>query len=176
MREESPDSQDKMCIRLLVAEDDEYVLRCYHRTFSNSSTSSGNGMLDSLSAELFGPDTGQLPQPTFELVACSQGEEAVDRAIEAKECQQPFDVAILDIRMPPGINGVEAANRIRQFDPDVPIVFVSGYSDISKEELQRRVPPPSKLHYFSKPLSFGDLAKEITRIVYKTRSAVKPLR
>ncbi|MEX2125886.1 MAG: response regulator [Woeseia sp.] len=131
-------------------------------------------MLDSLSAELFGPDTGHLPQPTFELVACSQGEDAVTRAIEATERQRQFDIVILDIRMPPGISGVEAGKHIRRLAPDVPIVFVSGYSDISKEELQRRVPPPSKLHYFSKPLSFGNLAQEITRIVYECRSTEDP--
>ena len=63
--------------------------------------------------------------------------------------------------MPPGIDGVEAGSEIRKLDPDVEIVFVTGYSDVPLEELQRRVPPPMKLHYFSKPLSFDQLAQDV---------------
>ena len=72
---------------------------------------------------------------------------------------------ILDVRMPPGIDGVEAGCQIRALDPDVEIVFVTGYSDVPLEELQRRVPPPMKLHYFNKPLSFSQLAQDVASMV-----------
>ena len=74
-------------------------------------------------------------------------------------------MVILDVRMPPGIDGVEAGSQIRTLDPDVDIVFVSGYSDIPLEELQRRVPPPMRLHYFSKPISFSQLAQDVATMV-----------
>ena len=67
--------------------------------------------------------------------------------------------------MPPGIDGVEAGSEIRKFDEDVEIVFVTGYSDIPLAELQRRVPPPLRLHYFNKPLSFAQLAQDVATIV-----------
>ena len=67
--------------------------------------------------------------------------------------------------MPPGMDGVEAGSKIRELDPDVEIVFVTGYSDVPLEELQRRVPPPMKLHYFNKPLSFSKLAQDVATLV-----------
>ena len=67
--------------------------------------------------------------------------------------------------MPPGIDGVEAGSQIRAMDPDVEIVFVTGFSDMSLEDLQRRVPPPIKLHYFNKPLSFSQLALDVASMV-----------
>jgi DNA-binding LytR/AlgR family response regulator len=67
--------------------------------------------------------------------------------------------------MPPGIDGVEAGSRIRKIDPDVEIVFVTGYSDIERDELERRVPPPMKLHYFNKPISFMQLAEDVAHMV-----------
>ena len=73
--------------------------------------------------------------------------------------------AMVDMRMPPGIDGVEAGSRIRRFDPDVEIVFVTGFSDIPLEELRRRVPPPARLHYFNKPLSFSQLADDVVTMV-----------
>ena len=74
-------------------------------------------------------------------------------------------VVILDVRMPPGIDGVEAGSQIRKLDPDVKIVFVTGFSDMTFEELQRRVPPPMHLHYFNKPLSFTQLAEDVVSMV-----------
>jgi CheY-like chemotaxis protein len=158
-------SENTTPIRVLVADDDDFILRCYQRAFAHSSAASGNATLDSLSDELFGRTTGAFRPPTFDLVACKQGEDAVTQLMEALESERRFEVAILDVRMPPGINGVEAGKRIRELDPDIPMVFVTGYSDLPKEELQRRLPPASKLHYFTKPLSFSDLVEEVTRIV-----------
>lgn len=158
-----------MSIRVLVADDDAFVLRCYQRAFVDSSPSGDSSRLKSLSEELFGQDTADVPRPSFELVACSQGDEAVTEAMTAIDDDKPFDVVILDVRMPPGINGVEAAKRIRERDPEVPLVFVSGYSDISGDELKRQIPPESKLHWFSKPLSFVELAETVGQIVHGSR-------
>ncbi len=85
--------------------------------------------------------------------------------IEQIQQGEPFDVVILDVRMPPGIDGVEAGSQIRKNDPDVEIVFVTGYSDIPLAELQRRVPPPMRLHYFNKPLSFTKLAEDVATMI-----------
>jgi len=50
-------------------------------------------------------------------------------------------------------------------DSDVEIVFVSGYSDIPRDELEKRIPPPVKLHCFSKPLSFMQLATDVAKLI-----------
>jgi DNA-binding LytR/AlgR family response regulator len=67
--------------------------------------------------------------------------------------------------MPPGIDGVEAGSRIRKLDPNVQIVFVTGFSDISREELEKRIPPPMKLHYYDKPLSFIKLVEDVASMI-----------
>ena len=121
--------------------------------------------LNALAAELFEPDAADRQEPLFDVVACSQGDDAISLAEKAANDGQPFDVVILDMRMPPGIDGVEAGSRIRAMDPDVEIVFVTGYSDVPLEELQRRVPPPMKLHYFNKPLSLERLALDVAEMV-----------
>jgi two-component system, cell cycle sensor histidine kinase and response regulator CckA len=111
-----------------------------------------------------------MRHPEFELVTCNQGRDAITIVTDAVAGQLPFDAVILDIRMPPGINGVDAGERIRQIDLDVPIVFVSGYSDISHEEILSRVPPESNVRFYRKPLSFSGLAQDIIEIVYRARA------
>lgn len=157
--------QDQDFIKVLVADDDEHVLECYREAFGDEEQANQVRTLDALAAELFDSDDDIDDQPKFEIVACNQGDDAIKVAQAARDEGEPFDVVILDIRMPPGIDGVEAGSQIRKLDPDVEIVFVTGFSDVPFEELQRRVPPPMHLHYFNKPLSFTQLAEDVVTMV-----------
>jgi len=152
-------------IHILIADDDENILECYREAFGEADVADHMKALDALDAELFDPDTEIVDVPKFDIVACSQGDDAISLAKEAANDGHPFDVVILDVRMPPGIDGVEAGSQIRALDPDVEIVFVTGYSDVGREELERRVPPPMRLHYFNKPISFMKLAEDVACMV-----------
>ena len=153
--------EEQQFIKVLVADDDEHVLDCYRDAFTEEERTDHMKAIDALAAELFDPDTDIVDQPKFDIVSCCQGDDAINLAKEAAEGGSPFDVVILDVRMPPGIDGVEAGSRIREMDPDVEIIFVTGFSDVPLDELQRRVPPPMKLHYFNKPLSFTQLVHDV---------------
>lgn len=152
-------------IRVLIADDDQRILDAYREAFTEPDSTREIRALDTLAAELFEADEMAVEEPTFDVVACSQGDDAISLAREAANDGEPFDVVILDVRMPPGIDGVEAGSQIRKLDPDVEIVFVTGFSDVPLDELRRRVPPPMKLHYFSKPLSFAQLAQDVATMI-----------
>jgi len=157
--------EDQEFIRVLVADDDEHILECYRDAFGDEEPTNHMKALNELAAELFDAEEDIEDQPKFDIVACNQGADAIRQAAAAAENGAPFDVIILDVRMPPGIDGVEAGSEIRKLDPDVEIVFVTGFSDLPLEELQRRVPPPMRLHYFNKPLSFTQLADDVVTMV-----------
>ena len=157
--------QDQEYIKILVADDDEDVLECYREAFGENEQTDQVRALEELAAELFNPETDIENQPKFDMVVCNQGDDAVKVAAAARQDGEPFDVVILDVRMPPGIDGIEAGSQIRKLDPDVEIVFISGHTDVPFEELQRRVPPPLRLHYFNKPLSFIQLAEDVVTMV-----------
>ena len=153
------------CIRVLIADDDEHILDCYLEAFGESKPTGLMRAVDVLESELFDEDEQAAAAQRFDVVACSQGNDAIALAQEAATDGKPCDVVILDVRMPPGIDGVEAGSAIRKLDPDVEIVFVTGYSDVPIDELKRRVPPPMKLHCFNKPLSFLQLADDLAGMV-----------
>ncbi|MDA0681649.1 MAG: GGDEF domain-containing response regulator, partial [Proteobacteria bacterium] len=94
-------------IRVLIADDDEIILACYREAFGESEATDYMKALDALDAELFDVEnvTGDIQK--FDIVACRQGQDAIDMAKEAANDGNPFDVVILDVRMPPGIDGVE---------------------------------------------------------------------
>lgn len=72
----------------------------------------------------------------FEVVTAIQGREALQRVEEAVDAGTPFSVAFIDVRMPPGWDGLETAEKIRAVDDDIHIVFVTAYSDRSVDEMQ----------------------------------------
>jgi two-component system, cell cycle sensor histidine kinase and response regulator CckA len=156
-------------IRILVADDDPHVLRCYEKAFGRTKATQVGTKLVALSLELFGSGMHQAQRPRFDLVTCSQGEDAAQQAADAVEHGVPFDAVILDVRMPPGFGGIEAARRIRSADGAVPIVFVSGYADATEEQLVEQIPPASKLHMFKKPLSFTVLVSDVVSMVRDNR-------
>lgn len=157
--------QNEGCIRVLIADDDEHILECYREAFEEKEQTDYVQAVDALAAELFDAESDIEDVPKFDVVSCNQGDDAINLASEAADGGHPFDVVILDVRMPPGIDGVEAGSQIRKLDPEVQIVFVTGFSDVPRDELERRVPPPMKLHYFNKPLSFVQLAKDVASMV-----------
>ncbi len=115
-------------IRILAVDDESSILMLYEETLRPESN------------------------PThFSLTLCSQAEEALDTVRRAVEEGKPFTVAFLDVRMPPGPDGVWLAEQIRALDPYIEIVMVTGYSDTKPDEIASRVPPSDKLLYLQKP-------------------------
>jgi CheY-like chemotaxis protein len=152
--------------RVLIADDEESVLRCYLRAFSAYQDRQRTTELEELDARLFGTG-GFKPggNVAFDIVTCSQGNDSVALFREAMADGDAFHAVILDVRMPPGISGVAAGRRIRELDANVILIFVTGFSDVAEEDLVRLIPPRAKLVYLSKPLSFRKLVLDLVTLL-----------
>ena len=111
------------------------------------------------------PADSENPPVSFDLQLCRQADEAVEAVSGAIEEGRPFAVAFLDVRMPPGPDGVWAAQEIRKLDPQIEIVIVTGFSDYHPNEIARLVLPSYKLLYVHKPYHIHEIlqtAKSLT--------------
>lgn len=139
--------------RVLAADDEEIILKIYHGVLLNNTyDEEGVSEISDLEAQLFGekktrPETGY----SFDLVTCRQGDEAIAAVKQAVEEDNPFALALLDIRMPPGPDGIKTAEEIRALDPSIEILIVTGYSDVDPLEIAQRITPAHKLLYIQKP-------------------------
>lgn len=152
--------------RVLVADDEIMILDSYRRVLGalvENSPEQGSDF-DALSAELFGDDSSTTTKQLKDVVCCTQGEEAVRAIEEARVLGKPFSIVFLDMRMPPGIDGLEAARRIRAIDSDVNIVIVTGYSDHKPAEITAAVGHPEKLFYLVKPFDAAELQQLATAL------------
>lgn len=143
--------------RLLIADDEAAVLSAYEASLAElapSAAPKSRALEDELFGETPKAENGQAPSGdiwALEIETVSSGDDAVAAVRRANAEGRPFAVAFLDVRMPPGIDGVEAAARIRELDGDINIVIVTAYADTSLKNIVARVRPVEKLFYLAKP-------------------------
>ncbi len=121
--------------KILAVDDEEEIRISYQQTLEERQ----RGIRSEIES-VFGtaePTTSADSGPAyrFQLTLADQGERAVSLAQEAVAAGEPFRVAFLDMRMPPGIDGLETAKRLRKIDERIYIVFVTAYSDRPVGEL-----------------------------------------
>ncbi|MBF0613429.1 MAG: response regulator, partial [Magnetococcales bacterium] len=136
-------------LRILVVDDETDILNAYRQILLPSVQ---QDPLLHMAHSLFNTGrTSPSPPPIMDCSFFSQGDAAVSAATEALQAGKPFGVAFLDMRMPPGINGVETAYRLRALDQEILLVMVTGYSDHEPEVITARIPPVDKLLFLRKP-------------------------
>jgi PAS domain S-box-containing protein len=147
--------------RILVIDDDKDIWNSYQLILQPApqDDSSSIGQLKALLSEETTREQSVPPEetPCFELSYASQGKAGYEMVRQAVQGRQPFAIAFVDIRMPPGWDGMETAIRIRECDPDIEIVIVTAYSDRSREEIARAVGTLHKLLFFRKPFDPDEL-------------------
>ena len=146
------DLEPKLTNRVLVVDDDTMLigeyLRCLGEDFEPDSVTTTLGDLEKV---LFGEETDERGAVTFEVHSRNQGEAAVEAVKLATLKGEPFAIVFLDIRMPPGIDGIEAAKQIRDIDENINIVLVTGSLTADPDNLAQQVPPADKIFFFKKP-------------------------
>ena len=139
-------------IRILAVDDEENVLDLYRYILAPGPDDKRRlAELEEVAVRLFGISPIPKDYQVFDLVTCEQGDEAVKVVEQAMESNRPFSVIFLDIKMPPGPDGIVTAEQIMQLDPHVQVVLVTAYSDIHPHEISKRVPVPHHLYFINKP-------------------------
>ncbi len=167
----------RLPIRVLVADDEAEVRDAYRQILSEADMSSETAMFHNLRERLFSKAVqDQLTKgvsrsdTTFTPVFCDGAEAAVAAVGEALAEDDPFAVAFLDMRMPPGPDGVWAAARIRELDPAIEIVICTAYSDVDPRDIGAMVPPEEKLSYLQKPFHPNEIRQMSISLASKWRS------
>lgn len=143
--------------KILIIDDDQDIWQAYNsilkyeRVFPGNATRRIAALLDAEDQSKGGND------PAFSLSYASQGQEGYALIEQAVTTKDQFSVAFIDIRMPPGWDGMETAAKIRQIDPEIEIVIVTAYNDRSREEIVKAVGSPSKLLFLRKPFDPEEL-------------------
>ena len=163
--------------RILVVDDEPAVLDAYRRVLDPPGAGTSTAALDELRTRLFlsGGNAALLARApirsrAFDVTYCGGAEAAVVEVRAASASHRPYAIVFLDMRMPPGPDGLWAAERIREIDPQVDIVVCTAYSDVDPEDIARRVPPADRLFYLHKPFHPNEV-RQMAAALGERRSA-----
>lgn len=140
--------------RILVVDDNEDIHDDYHKALDLFEVKDDKQKLRDLEELLF--DAEDLPpvQPkgnVFHLSSAFQGEEAYNMAMKARLEGNPFAVAFVDVRMPPGLDGIQTTRRLLADEPDLEIVLCSAYSDYPWERIKEILGITDRVLFLRKP-------------------------
>ncbi len=161
----SPDPRPKH--RVLVIDDNPAIhedfrkILCWDRGRSSE--------LEAQEAELFGTAHPFGAQSEFEIDSAFQGEAGLARVYHAMQEGRPYALAFVDVRMPPGWDGIEVTPKLWVADPHLPVVICTAYSDYSWEEMFARIGTSDRTFILKKPFDREEVLQLAHTLAAKTR-------
>ena len=157
---------DLLIHRLLMIDDNPRIHEDYRKILAGRDQVS----VSSAEAALFGEQT-QQEGPTFDMDSAMQGRDGVERARRALDEGRPYSVAFVDMRMPPGWDGLETIEQLWKIDPEVQVVVCSAYTDYDWLELLARLGHSDKLIVIKKPFEPIEILQSASALSRKWQNA-----
>ncbi len=135
--------------RILIVDDNRAIHEDFRKILRGRELDEN---LRALEAVLFGQAPAQTGKPDpFHVDSAYQGAEALSLVKRALEDRRPYCVAFVDMRMPPGWDGLETIEHLWAVDPHIQIVICSAHSDHDWDDLIARLGRSDKLLVLKKP-------------------------
>jgi len=138
---------DVLTHRILVIDDNASIHDDYRKILAGQEA----GKISAAEAALFGEQRPAVERPSFDVDSAMQGRDGVERARQALAEGRPYSVAFVDMRMPPGWDGLETIEHLWGIDPEIQVVVCSAYTDYDWLELLSRLGHSDKLIVVKKP-------------------------
>ena len=138
--------------RILIIDDNDAIHEDYRKVLD---ASTNNQKLTEATELLFGRSTSNTKSNAekfhYLIDSALQGKQGVELVEKSIEENRPYATAFVDVRMPPGIDGVETCKRIWEIDPNISLVLCTAYADHSWEEISSQLGHTDKLLILKKP-------------------------
>jgi signal transduction histidine kinase len=135
--------------RILLIDDNEAIHEDFRKVLRKPEASATG--LAAAEAALFDETTPQVGLPEFQIDSAYQGKEGLDMIEKSLSEGHPYAMAFVDVRMPPGWDGVETTAKIWEKYPDLQVVICTAYSDYSWEEMLKKLGYSDRLIILKKP-------------------------
>jgi len=135
--------------RILVVDDNQAIHEDFRKVLSKPKDASSR--LRAAEAELFGEESLPDAMPELEIDSAFQGTEALAMIEKSLQEGRPYSMAFVDVRMPPGWDGVETTAKIWEKYPDLQVVICTAYSDYSWQAMLKKLGYSDRLVILKKP-------------------------
>jgi len=172
------DNVRKKSNRILIVDDSEAIHRDIIKILSSPRSRSNSEDLQQIEKELFDDDDKFTPAKhvasiTYRIDSAFQGREAIQMVDQAEKDDNPYALVFMDVRMPPGINGIETIEQIWKDHPNIEMVIVTAFSDHSWEDILSRVGASDRLMVLRKPFDLITIKQLALALTKKFNISVK---
>ncbi len=149
--------------RILVIDDNKEIHKDFKKILLSETEVSG---VEDLAGEILGKAPDRTEREDFTIDSAFQGEEGL--AMVHKACQEnrPYAMVFVDVRLPPGWNGIETIRRLWEVDSELQAVIITAFSDYSWEQISETIGGTDRLIILKKPfdsIEIRQLASTLTR-------------
>ena len=140
--------------RILLIDDTQAIHDDFKKILGAVAVPEATQALENVEAALFG-DESETTKPAhvhnFSLDSAYQGQEGLAKIKQAHDEGDPYSMAFVDVRMPPGWDGIETTAHLWEVEPDLQVVICTAYSDYSWDEMINRIGQSDRLLLLKKP-------------------------
>jgi two-component system, NtrC family, sensor kinase len=154
--------------RILVIDDNPSIHDDFRKILAP--VNHGRAALDEAEALLFSDDTetaAMAEMKPFEIHSAFQGQEGLQMVVQAQEEGRPYSLAFVDVRMPPGWDGVETIARIWEKCADLQVVICTAYSDYSWKDIFKIFGRSDNLLILKKPFDNAEVLQLAHALTHK---------
>ena len=143
--------------RILICDDNKSIHDDLSKIFQPPPRSHNEGLIRSLEHQLFdNPEevaTAERVRLNFQIDSAFSSREAIKMTQQARREGFPYALIFMDVRMPPGDDGIKTIKQIWRTMPETEMVLLTAYSDYSWEQIIATLGINDKLLYLRKPFS-----------------------
>lgn len=117
---------------------------------------------------LFGCSGSEPPRRAISLAFAAQGSAGVDLAAAALAGGAPYALAFVDMRMPPGFDGLEATRRLLRQDPDIRVVICTAHAELGTSDFAALGRDRGRVGFLRKPFDALEV-EQIAEVMLSSR-------
>ena len=156
--------------RILLVDDDQSIHEDIESVLSINKNNS-DMELRQIEDDLFGTSLRAEPEVLSETIYdidhAYQGEEAVEMVNTAHAEGDPYSLIFMDVRMPPGMDGIETIQKIWDDQPYIEIVICTAFKDYSWDQIVKNLGNIDNLLFLKKPFDVTALKQTALTLTTK---------
>jgi CheY-like chemotaxis protein len=153
--------------RILVMDDNREIHKDFIKILSSGAKNAEPSPHEETEAFLFGATSNAAATPSFEIDSAFQGSEGLELVRRAVGEKRPYPAAFVDVRMPPGWDGIETISRVWEVDPDLQVIICSAFSDYSLGAIVAKLGRTDQFVILKKPFDVVEVQQLADSMVTK---------
>jgi len=151
-------------LRILVVDDNLAIHEDFRKILA---TTTASDELEQAGASLFDEEPVALHGESFDLCFADQGEQGFRMVEQAVTAGKPYALAFVDMRMPPGWDGVETIEHIWKVDHEIQVVICTAFSDHPWHRIAARLGKSDRLLILRKPFDAVEVEQLASSLTHK---------